>query len=561
MTESTDKSNNFIEQIIEDDISNGKHGGRVHTRFPPEPNGYLHLGHAQSICLNFGIAEKYQGLTNLRFDDTNPTTEEQEYVDAIKRDIKWLGFDWEDREYYTSDYFDQLYEFAKKLISEGLAYVDESSSESINETRGHPGEPGIPSPYRDRPAEESLELFRQMKNGEVEEGKMVLRAKIDMSSPNMHMRDPVLYRVKFAYHHRTGDQWCIYPMYDFAHGQSDSIEGITHSLCTMEFEHHRPLYNWFIQNLDIFPSRQIEFARRNIGYMITSKRRLLKLIEKGIVSGWDDPRMPTIAGIRRRGYTPESIRNFAERSGIAKRDNVVDIALLEFSAREHLNKVAERRMVVLDPIKLVITNMDDDHEEVLRIENNPEDEKAGNREIILSNEVFIERGDFMIDPPKKYFRLGLDRQVRLKNGYIVHCHDYDVNEEGEVQTVYCTYHPNSRSGEDTSGIKVRAALHWVSAKHGIDLEIRDYDRLFTVEDPLNQEEDFLHYINPDSLRIIAGAKAEPSLLDVQPYKRFQFLRKGYFVKDPDSTDGWPVFNLTVGLRDSWANKQKSQGQK
>lgn len=558
MTEEKEKSLNFIEQIIEEDIAEGKHGGRIHTRFPPEPNGYLHLGHAQAICLNFNIAKKYGGLTNLRFDDTNPSAEDQEYVDAIKNDIRWLGFDWGDREYYTSDYFEQLYEMAEELIQQGLAYVDESTQEEINEMKGKPDQPGVLSPYRDRPIEESLQLFRQMRAGEIEEGKMVLRAKIDMASPNMHMRDPIMYRIKFEHHQRSGDAWVIYPMYDFAHGQSDSIESITHSLCSLEFKHHRPLYDWFIEKLGIFPSRQIEFARRNVSYMITSKRKLSKLIEKGIVSGWDDPRMPTIAGMRRRGYSPSAIRDFADRAGIAKRDNVVDIAMLEACVRNDLNQVATRRMVVLDPVKVVITNYPDDSSEKLIAENNPENPAAGTHEMTFSKEIYIERDDFMIDPPKKYFRLAPDAYVRLKHAYIIQCEGHDVDDHGQVTTIYCTYIPESKSGQDASGIKVKGTLHWVNAADAIDVEIRDYDRLFTVEDPLAQSTDFLDYINPDSLRIVRHAKGERALAKAKPDEHFQFLRKGYFIQDPDSTSEVAIFNLTVGLRDSWNKKTSSE---
>ncbi len=549
------KSLNFIEQIITDDIAAGKHGGRIHTRFPPEPNGYLHIGHAMAICLNAGIANQFNGKFNLRFDDTNPTTEETEYVNSIKTDIKWLGYDWEDREYYTSDYFGQLFEFAMKLIRDGKAYVDESTPEEILEQKGTPDVAGTDSPFRNRPVEESLRLFVQMKNGEIAEGKMVLRAKIDMQSPNMNMRDPVIYRIKKEPHHRTGNTWKIYPMYDFAHGQSDSIEKITHSLCTMEFENHRPLYNWFIEQLDIFPSRQIEFARRNVSYMITSKRRLLRLVQEGIVSGWDDPRMPTIAGIRRRGYSPGAIRLLAEKSGIAKRDNIVDISLMEYCAREDLNKIAERRMVVLDPLKVVITNYPENEMEAMSAENNPEDATAGERTMQFGREIFIERSDFMIDPPRKFYRMGPGRNVRLKHAYILHCESFETNETGEISVVYCTYYPNSKSGADESGIKAKGTLHWVHAKSAIDVEIRDYDRLFTVPDPLAQENDFIEYVNPDSLRIIDGAKAEAGLLDAKVGQHFQFLRKGYFILDPDSTHQHKIFNLTVGLRDSWSKKQ------
>lgn len=552
------RSLNFIEQIVEDDIAAGKHGGRIHTRFPPEPNGYLHIGHAMAVCLSAGIAREYNGKFNLRFDDTNPSTEETEYVNAIKKDIQWLGFDWEDREYYTSDYFPQLYAFAIKLIEDGKAYIDESSPAEIAEQKGTVDRAGVENEYRNRPIEESLALFEKMKNGEVDEGQMVLRAKVNMQSPNMHMRDPIIYRVKKDSHHRTGDTWKIYPMYDFAHGQSDAIEEITHSLCSMEFEHHRPLYNWFIEQLDLFPSRQIEFARRNVSYMITSKRRLLRLVQEGVVSGWDDPRMPTIAGLRRRGYSPGSIRLLAEKSGIAKRDNTVDIALLEACAREDLNKIALRRMVVLDPLKVVITNYPEGQVEGLPAENNPEDESTGSRDMTFGREIYIERADFMIDPPRKFFRLGPGRNVRLKHAYILHCESYDTDESGEVTTVYCTYYPDSKSGSDTSGVKAKGTLHWVNAADALDVEVRDYDRLFTEPEPLAHEEDFMTFVNPDSLRIIAGAKAERGLEKASEGEHYQFLRKGYFTLDPDSTEEKLVFNLTVGLRDSWAKKQQKK---
>jgi glutaminyl-tRNA synthetase len=550
------KSLNFIEQFIEHDIKTAKHEGRIHTRFPPEPNGYLHIGHAKSICLNFGIAQKYNGLTNLRFDDTNPATEETVYVDSIKEDIRWLGFDWGDREYYASDYFDQLYAFAVKLIKAGKAYIDESSPEVIATEKGSPERPGTISKYRERPIEETLDLFEKMKNGQIQKGNMVLRAKVDMASPNMHMRDPILYRIKHAPHHRTGTKWHIYPMYDFAHGQSDSIEGITHSLCTLEFENHRPLYNWFIENLEIFPSRQIEFARLNLNYTIMSKRKLLQLVQEGHVEGWDDPRMPTIAGIRRRGYTPASIRNFAERVGIAKRNNVIDISLLEHSAREDLNKVAERKMVVLDPLELDIVNYPEGQVEQLPADNNPEDEKAGQRMLPFSRQLYIERSDFMIDPPRKYFRLGPGRNVRLKHAYILKCESFEMDEEGKVKKVLCSYYPESKSGSDTSGVKAKGTLHWVSRQEAVDLEVRLYDRLFNDPEPDSHEDKhFLEFLNPDSLTIDRKAKAEPSLLNAPAESHFQFLRNGYFVRDNKLVSDRPVFNKTVGLRDSWAKKQ------
>ncbi len=548
---------NFIEQIIEDDIKNGKHGGRIHTRFPPEPNGYLHIGHSKAICLNFGIGEKYGGTTNLRFDDTNPTTEETRYVEAIKEDIKWLGFDWGEEELYTSDYFDQLYEFAIKLIKKGKAYVDDSTPDEIAEMKGTPVEPGKNSPYRDRPVEENLQLFEGMKNGEFEEGSRVLRAKIDMTSPNMNMRDPVLYRIKKEHHHRTGDKWNIYPMYDFAHGQSDSIEKITHSLCTLEFENHRPLYDWLIEELEIFPSRQIEFARLNLSYTIMSKRKLLRLVQEGVVNDWDDPRMPTISGLRRRGYTPASIRNFADRVGVAKRENVIDVSLLEFCVREDLNKTADRAMVVLDPVKLVITNYPEEQVEEMEVINNPEDEHSGTHIMPFTRELYIERADFMEDPPKKYFRLGPGRNVRLKGGYIIHGEGFLKDEDGKITEIHATYYPESRSGSDTSGIKAKGTLHWVSALHAFPVEVRQYDRLFLDEAPgSHKEKDFMEFLNPHSLDVIDHALAEPHLITAKPGDRFQFMRKGYFIVDPDSTDSKLVFNRTVTLRDSWAKKKK-----
>lgn len=551
------ESLNFIEQIVTEDIENGKHGGRVHTRFPPEPNGYLHIGHAKSICLNFGVAEEFNGLTNLRFDDTNPVTESTEYVDSIKEDVKWLGFDWGDREYYSSDYFDTFYEYAIKLIKDGLAYVDDSTSEEIASMKGTPTKPGADSPYRNRSVEENLSLFEGMKAGQYEEGSKVLRAKIDMSSPNMLMRDPVIYRIKFAHHHRTGDKWCIYPMYDFAHGQSDSIEEITHSLCTLEFENHRPLYNWFIEKLEIFPSRQIEFARLNLSYTIVSKRKLLQLVNEGIVSGWDDPRMPTIRGMRRRGYTPKSIRNFAERVGIAKRDNIIDVGLLEFMVREDLNKVTNRMMAVLDPIKVVITNYDKG-EEFMESVNNPEDESAGVRQIPFSGELYIDSDDFMEEPPKKYFRLKPGGMVRLKNAYIIQCEDVIKDSEGKVTQLNCVYFPDSKSGEDTSGLKVKGTIHWVSANHAKEAEARIYDRLFMDESPdTHKEKSFLDFVNPNSLQIINKIFVEPALYNYSVGDSVQFLRKGYFCVDKDSTKDKMVFNQTVGLRDSWAKMNKN----
>lgn len=548
-----EKSLNFIEQIIEADIANGKHEGRVHTRFPPEPNGYLHIGHAKAMTVNFGLAKKYGGLCNLRFDDTNPVTEDVEYVDSIQKDVQWLGFEWANV-FFASDYFPNLYEFAVQLIKKGLAYVDDSSSDEIAAMKGTPTQPGVESPYRQRSIEENLTLFEGMKNGEFPDGSRVLRAKVDMASPNMHMRDPLLYRIKHAHHHRTGDAWCIYPMYDFAHGQSDSIEGITHSLCSLEFRHHRPLYDWFIEQLGIFPSRQIEFARMNVAYMITSKRKLLKLVQENHVTGWDDPRMPTISGMRRRGYPPEAIVNFCERAGVAKRDNVIEMELLEFSVREVLNKTARRAMAVLDPLKVVITNFPADQTEYVETENNPEDPEGGLRQIPFSQTLYIERDDFMEEPPKKYFRLAPGQMVRLKSAYIIRC-DAVVKDEqtGVVQELHCTYFPESRSGADTSGLKAKGVLHWVSAPHAISAEVRLYDYLFTDPTPTEHEgKDYLEFLNPESLVVVPDAKVEASLRDAKPGAPFQFLRKGYFCADEASTEAKPVFNLTVNLKDAWA---------
>lgn len=550
---------NFIEQIVEDDIASGKNGGRVHTRFPPEPNGYLHIGHAKSICLNFGLADKYGGQTNLRFDDTNPVTEDTEYVDSIKNDVRWLGFEWEN-EFYASDYFDQLYQFAETLIQKGLAYVDDSTSEEIAEQKGNPTEPGRINPYRDRSVDENLDLFRRMKNREFPDGAKVLRAKGDMASPNMHMRDPIIYRIKHAHHHRTGDAWCIYPMYDFAHGQSDSIEHITHSLCTLEFEVHRPLYDWFIEKLDIFPSRQIEFARLNLTYTVMSKRKLKQLVEEGHVSGWDDPRMPTIAGIRRRGYTPASIREFADRIGIAKRDNLIDVGLLEFCIREELNKTTHRVMAVLDekPLRLVITNYEVGREEIMSIENNPEDPSAGERNVPFSREVYIERDDFLANPPKKFFRLFPGGMVRLKGAYIIKCDEVVKDNAGEIIELRCSYISESRSGSDTSGINVKGTIHWVSVSHAVEAEVRLYDRLFSVENPAADERDFKGLLNPNSLDVVR-AFVEPALVEAArsgAQTNFQFMRKGYFILDSDSTADKPVFNRTVTLKDAWAKELK-----
>jgi glutaminyl-tRNA synthetase len=543
-----EKSLNFIEEIIERDLAEGKYDSIV-TRFPPEPNGYLHIGHASSICLNFGLTRKYKGYTNLRFDDTNPTTEDTEYVESIKEDIKWLGFEWK-HELYASDYFEQLYEYAERLIKKGLAYVDDSTSEEIAEQKGTPTQPGYRNKYADRTPEENLKLFAEMRAGKYKDGEKVLRAKIDMASPNMLMRDPILYRIKHAHHHRTGDTWCIYPMYDFAHGQSDSIERVTHSICTMEFVPHREVYDWLIEKLEIYPSKQYEFARRNLSHTVTSKRKLLHLVTAGYVSGWDDPRMPTIAGFRRRGFTPESIRDFCERIGVGKRENMVDMSLLEFCAREHLNKIALRRMVVFNPIKVVITNYEKGSE-LLKAENNPEDSNAGYRDISFSNEIYIEREDFMENPPKKYFRLAPGQMVRLKHAYIIRCDEVIKDDAGNIIQLNCSYIPESKSGEDTSGIHVKGTLHWVNAKEYITITVNEYDRLFTIEDP-GSVENYTAYINPNSLNVVPNALAEPSLQEAALEHRFQFLRKGYFVLDKESPKDKLVFNRTVTLKDTWA---------
>lgn len=546
---------NFIEQIIEEDIKNSKNGGKVYTRFPPEPNGYLHIGHAKSICLNFGLALKYNGKCNLRFDDTNPATEETEYVDSIMEDIKWLGFQWEGEPRYASDYFDQLYKWAIKLIKEGNAYVCEMSAEEISASRGTPVKPGKESPWRNRPAEESLDLFQRMHAGEFEDGKYLLRAKIDMASPNMHMRDPVLYRIRHARHHRTGDTWCIYPMYDYTHGQSDYIEGITHSLCTLEFEVHRPLYDWCLDHLvegDYRP-RQIEFARLNLSYTVMSKRKLQLLVKGGYVSGWDDPRMPTISGLRRRGYAPESIRKFADIVGIAKRENVIDVALLEHCIREDLNKKALRIMAVLNPLKVVIENYPEGQTEELEAENNPEDESMGKRKIYFSRELYIEQEDFMEEAPKEFFRLTPGKEVRLKNAYIIKCERVVKDDEGKIIELRCTYDAETKSGAAASNKKVKGTLHWVSNSHAIDAEVRLYDRLFINETPDEKQEgkDFTSNLNPDSLKVI-NCKMEPSVKGAKPLTTYQFQRTGYFCVDKDSTPERLVFNRTVTLRDSWA---------
>lgn len=561
MSETAEKSLNFIEQIIEGDLKSGKHT-KIHTRFPPEPNGFLHIGHAKAICINFETAKKYGGVTNLRFDDTNPEKEDVSFVESIRKDIAWLGYQWAE-EHFTSNYFGTLYGFAVDLIEKGLAYVDDQSAEEIAAQKGTPTEPGTNSPFRDRSVEENLDLFARMKAGEFEDGERVLRVKIDMSHDNMHMRDPLIYRIKHQHHHNTGDEWCIYPMYDFAHGQSDSIENITHSLCSLEFENHRPLYNWFIEKLEIYPSRQIEFARLNLGSTIMSKRKLRKLVEgegdfKPAVDGWDDPRMPTLSGLRRRGYTPESIRDFCDRVGVAKRNNVIDVSLLEFSIRDHLNKVAPRVMGVLKPLKVVITNYPESQTEELPAINNPEDESMGLRMLPFSREIFIEQDDFMEDAPKKYFRLAPGRTVRLKSAYIIEYVDHLKDAEGNVTEVHVKYFENSKSGQDTSGIKAKGVLHWVSCDHAFDAEVRLYDRLFNDEAPDgHKDRDFTEFINPDSLEILSGCKLEPSLTSAKVGDRYQFQRLGYFCVDEKySEEGKPVFNRTATLKDTWAKMQK-----
>lgn len=552
---SEEKSLNFLEEIIERDLQNKVHDGRVLTRFPPEPNGYLHIGHAKSICINFGLAKKYGGECNLRFDDTNPETEETEYVESIKADIQWLGFQW-DRELYTSDYFGQLYDFALQLIRQGDAYVDDSSSEDMAAQKGTPTDAGVNSPFRSRSIDENLDLFQRMRAGEFPDGAKVLRAKIDMAHTNMLMRDPVIYRIKHAHHHRSGDAWCIYPMYDFAHGQSDSLETITHSICTLEFVPHRELYDWFIEKLGIFPSKQYEFARGNVAYMVTSKRRLLQLVKENFVSGWDDPRMPTISGFRRRGYTPDSLRTFWDKVGVAKRDNVIEAELLDFCLREDLNRIALRRMAILRPLKVIITNFPEQETLMLQAENNPEQPETGHREIPFSRELYIEQDDFMLDPPAKYFRLAPGMKVRLKHAFIIECTGVQYDADGNVSAVECIYFPDSKSGEDKSGIKVKGTMHWLSAPHAKPAEIRLYDRLFTVENPAGEEGDFKSFINPNSLEVIQQAWVEPALYEAHPNDRFQFLRLGYFCLDKDSTPEHPVFNRTVGLKDSWAKEVK-----
>lgn len=555
------KSLNFIEQIVESDLKAGKNGGRLNTRFPPEPNGYLHIGHAKAICMDFGIAEKFGGTCNLRFDDTNPVKEDVEYVDSIMEDIHWLGFDWGDRLYYASDYFPKLWDLAIRLIKEGKAYVDEQSSEEIARQKGTPTQPGIESPYRNRSVEENLDLFERMNKGEFEEGRFVLRAKIDMASPNMHFRDPIMYRIIKHPHHRTGTKWNVYPMYDFAHGQSDYFEGVTHSICTLEFEVHRPLYEYFVKELadDSYCPRQIEFNRLNLTYTVMSKRKLLQLVKEGLVAGWDDPRMPTICGLRRRGYTPESIKNFIQKIGYTKYDGIISVSLLEHSIREDLNKTATRVSAVLNPVKLIITNYPENKVEYLETENNPEDPEAGTHQIPFTRELYIERDDFMENPPKKFFRLAPDQEVRLKSAYIIKCTGIKKDSDGNVEEIYCEYDPDTRSGMPGSMRKVKGTLHWVSAEYSSMAEVRLYDRLFNVENPAEEKDiDFRELLNPDSLKIVDNCRIEPYLAEnAKPGNRYQFQRTGYFCVDPDSTDGHLVFNRTVSLKDSW-EKLKSK---
>lgn len=549
------ESLNFIEQMIEDDLASGKNSF-VQTRFPPEPNGYLHIGHAKSIVLNFGLAEKYNGKCNLRFDDTNPEKESTEYVNAIIEDIKWLGYDYGEKALFTSDYFDTLYEYAIKLIKKGKAYVDHQSAEEISAGKTNPTIPGIESPYRNNSVEQNLEEFEKMRAGEYAEGSCVLRAKIDMTSPNMHMRDPIIYRIKKVAHHRTGDKWCIYPNYDFAHGQSDSIENVTYSLCTLEFRDHKPLYDWLIDELEIFPSKQTEFARLNLSYTIVSKRKLLQLVNDGHVAGWDDPRMPTISALRRRGFTPDSLKKFAHKVGVARRDGITDVALLEHSVREDLNKKANRVFGIQNPLKVVITNWPEDKEEIMQAVNNPEDETAGTRDMPFTRELYIEQDDFLENPPspRKWFRLGPDREVRLKYGYIVKCTGFKKANDGSIEEIYCEYDPETKSGQDTSGKKVKGTLGWVSAKHAVEAEIRLYDRLFKTENLNTIDDDFINHLNPDSLTIVPNALVEPSLKDAKAGDQFQFERQGYFIVDKESTDDKLVFNRTVTLRDNWSKK-------
>jgi len=553
-------SSGFIRDIIREDLRTNKYGGRVHTRFPPEPNGYLHIGHAKAICLSFGVAEEFGGLCNLRFDDTNPTKESAEYVEAIKRDVRWLGFDWDDHEYYASDYFEQLYQYAVQLIKLGKAYVCDLSQDEIREYRGTLTKPGRDSPYRNRSVEENLDLFERMRAGEFADGARVLRAKIDMASPNVLMRDPVIYRILHATHHRTGDKWCIYPMYDFTHCLSDSIEGITHSLCTLEFENNRELYDWFLNQLGVHHPQQIEFARLNLTYTVMSKRILKQLVDKGYVSGWDDPRMPTLSGLRRRGYTPEAIRNLCDTVGVAKTNSVVDVELLEHCVRQDLNQRAPRVMAVLRPLRLVIDNYPEGQVEELDAENNPEDPAMGTRKIPFSRVLYIERDDFQEDPPKKWFRLAPGREVRLKHAYYITCVQVVKDEQtGEVVELHCTYDPETRGGWSKDGREVKGTLHWVSAAHALEAKVRLYDRLFTVPNPLEQKDNFTNCVNPNSLVTLTSCRVEPSLAGAAPGSRFQFLRQGYFCVDPDSSAGTLVFNRSVSLRDTWAKIQQAKG--
>lgn len=554
------KTKNFVYELVERDVMEGKNGGRVHTRFPPEPNGYLHIGHAKAICVDFGVAEKFGGKCNLRFDDTNPTKEDVEYVDSIQEDVRWLGFDWEDRLYYASDFFDKLYEFALQLIHEGKAYVDDQPAEVISQQKGTPTRPGTISPYRNRSIEENLDLFTRMKNGEFPNGTRVLRAKIDMNSPNMHLRDPLMYRILHQEHHRTGNKWCIYPMYDFAHGQCDYFEGITHSLCTLEFEVHRPLYDWFVDQMadSDYRPRQIEFSRLNLSYTMMSKRNLLALVQEGLVSGWDDPRMPTLSGMRRRGFTPASIRNFVEMVGVTKTKGMVDVAMLEHAVREDLNKTAQRIMGVIDPIKVIITNYPEDKTEIVSAINNPEDESAGKRDVPFTRELYIERDDFMENPPKKYFRLSPGNEVRLRYAYLIKCEEVIKDADGNILELRCTYDPESAGGSSSDGRKVKGIIHWVSAQHAVKAEVRMYDRLFNVEDPSGEKDrDFRELLNPESLQIRTNCYLEPFVKGVKALDAFQFERLGYFNVDKDSTAEKLVFNRTVSLRDTWS---KNMGQ-
>jgi glutaminyl-tRNA synthetase len=554
MGEEERSGRDFIREIIDEDNRTGKYQGRVHTRFPPEPNGYLHIGHAKSICLNFGIAEEYKGKCNLRFDDTNPTKEEEEYVQSMIEDVKWMGFDWEDRLFFSSDYFGQMYDWAMDLVRKGSAYVDDLTAEEISEYRGNVTTPGKNSPFRDRPIEENVDLFDRMKKGEFKDGVKVLRAKIDMSHSNMNMRDPVMYRILHASHHNTGDEWCVYPMYDWAHGLEDSIEGVTHSLCTLEFENHRPLYDWFIEELGVYHPQQIEFARLNLTYTIMSKRKLLEVVEGGYVNGWDDPRMPTISGMRRRGYPPEAVREFCSRVGVAKVNSTIAFELLEHCVREDLNRTAPRFMGVLDPLKVTIENLPDDHEDMMDVVNNPEDPEAGTRKVPFSKEIFIERKDFLEDPPKKFFRLAPGREVRLRNAYLATCTDV-IKEGDEIKELVCRVDPDSKGGNAPDGRRVKGTLHWVSAKHAVDAEVRLYDKLFTVENPLGEEGHYSDFLNPDSLEIRKGCKVEPAVKELGPGDRFQFERLGYFNIDPDTVNDNLVINRTITLRDTWAKMQ------